>query len=453
MLPRSLARSLRLLPALVVALVALGCLDGDGDGPVGPDRLIVGSADFTSYVAIGNSLTAGFTDAALFVGGQECSVPRLLAGQVGIGDFEQPLVSDPGISSTPGRGKLELVSLQPLVIQRTQAAGAPTNLQLPRPYDNLGVPGALGFEALTAESAETSLGGNPFFDLVLREQGTWLEQTAALEASFVTVWLGNNDVLGFAASGGTAAGLPIPVTAFGAVYQALVNQLVGITGQVVLFNIPDVTSIPFLTTIPPFVVNPQTGQPVLGPDGRPIPLIGPEGPLAGDDLVTLNAAAALAQGVGIPAALGGTGQPLPDAVVLNVAEQQVAGQAVAGYNQVIAGMAAQHDLPLVDVNALLEELATDGIQAGGQLLTDDFIVGQAFSLDGVHPTCKGYGVVANRLIATINAAFGSSIPTVDVAALPGNPLPGMGVEPAAGLGVPRFENFEEVPLPEFAPIR
>lgn len=453
MLPRPLTRSLRLLPALTVALVALACLDGDDEGPVGPDRLIVGSADFTSYVAIGNSLTAGFTDAALFEEGQECSVPRLLADQVGIGDFEQPLVSDPGISSTPGRGKLELVSLQPLVIRRTETAGQPTNLDLGRPYNNLGVPGALGFEALTAESAETSLGGNPFFDLVLRDLGTWLEQTAALDATFVTLWLGNNDVLLFALSGGTAPGLPIPVTGFGAVYQALVNQLLGTTDQIVLFNIPDVTSIPFLTTIPPVVVDPATGQPVLGPDGQPIPLIGPDGPLSGDALVTLNAAGALQQGVGIPAAVGGTGQPLPDAVVLNAAERQVARQAVAGYNQVIAGLAAANDLPLLDINALLEELRTSGIQAGGQLLTDDFIVGQAFSLDGVHPTCKGFGVLANRLIATINAAFGSSIPTVDVAALPGNPLPGMGVEPATALGVPTFENFEEIPLPELSPIR
>lgn len=452
MLTRPLLRLFSLLLLVCVPLAA--CDDDDDGGPVGPDGDLTGSADLSSFVAIGASLTAGFMDAALFQSGQECSVPQLLANQAGIEDFEQPLVSDPGISSTPGAGKLELVSLQPLVIQRAASSGQPLNAALPRPFNNLGVPSALGFEVLTAESATTSLTGNPSFDLVLRGRGTWLEQTEALDATFVTFWMGNNDVHGFAASGGTAPGLPIPVSTFGLVYQTMVQQLLRQTPQVVLFTIPDVSSIPFLTTVPPVVVDPATNQPVIGPEGQPVPLIGPDGPLAPNDLVTLNAIPLLQQGVGVPAALGGTDQPLPDAVVLDVAEQQVTAQAVAGYNQVIGGVAAQNDLAVVDVNALLEQTATTGIEAGGELLTDDFITGGAFSLDGVHPTCKGYGVVANELIATINARFGARIPPVDVGALPGIALPtGEALAPAARIGLPTFRNFDEIPVPAYPPIR
>lgn len=445
-----------MLAVLLAALgpLASGCID-DGTSPTAPVDDLTGRANLTRFVAIGNSLTAGFQGSALFASGQECSFPALLARQAGIEDFEMPLISEPGISSTPGAGKLELVSLNPIVIQRATPAGQPTNLGLPRPYNNLGVPGALGYEALTAESAETGLAGvNAFFDIVLRGQGTWLEQAEALGATFATVWLGNNDVLGYALSGGTVASLPIPVSSFGLVYQTFVQQLLRITDQVVLFNVPDVTAIPFLTTVPPVVVNPATGQPVLGPGGQPIPLIGSEGgaagPLALGDLVTLNALALLRQGIGVPAAVGGTGQPLPDAVVLSVAEQATAQAAVQGYNQVIAGVAAANDLAVVDINGLLDELATGGIQTDDGLLTDDFITGRAFSLDGVHPTCKGYGVVTNRLIAAINAKYDGSIPPVSIASLPGIPLPGGALAPAGALST-SFRGFDRIPVPVYSP--
>lgn len=444
-------RSLVLAPLLVLlGVLTLGC-DDDGGGPTAPVDDLTGRANLIRYVAIGNSLAAGLQSGALFASGQQCSVPALLAQQAGIEGFEMPLISEPGISSTPGAGKLELVSANPIVIQPATPAGQPTNLGLDRPYNNLGVPGALGFEALTAESAESGLtGSNAFFDIVLRGQGTWLEQAEALGATFATVWLGNNDVLGFAASGGTVTSLPIPVGSFGLVYQTFVQQLLRTTEQIVLFNIPDVTAIPFLTTVPPVVVNPATGQPVLGPGGQPIPLIGSEGgapgPLAPGDLVTLNATGFLQQGIGVPAAVGGTGQPLPDAVVLSVAEQATAQAAVQGYNQVIAGVAAENDLAVVDVNGLLDELASGGVQTDGGVLTDDFITGGAFSLDGVHPTCKGYGVLANRLIAAINAKYGGSIPTVSIGSLPGVPLPGGDLVPASAFSV-SFRGVDRVPLP------
>ena len=42
---------------------------------------IAGSADFSNYVALGNSLTAGFTDGALFKASQELSMPNILASK------------------------------------------------------------------------------------------------------------------------------------------------------------------------------------------------------------------------------------------------------------------------------------------------------------------------------------------------------------------------------------
>src|SRR5690606_13533204 len=56
-----------------------------------------GDADFTSYVAIGNSLTAGYMDGTVYASGQANSFPSMLAQQfslVGGGSFTQPYYGD-----------------------------------------------------------------------------------------------------------------------------------------------------------------------------------------------------------------------------------------------------------------------------------------------------------------------------------------------------------------------
>src|SRR5690606_18428309 len=56
-----------------------------------------GTADFSKYVSVGNSLTAGYADGALYITGQQNSYPNIMAQQfefVGGGDFTQPLMND-----------------------------------------------------------------------------------------------------------------------------------------------------------------------------------------------------------------------------------------------------------------------------------------------------------------------------------------------------------------------
>ena len=85
------------LPFLGLFLIA--CEDDtpiDAPDPT-PVEYTSGTADFTNYVAIGNSLTAGFSDNALFEDGQLASFPNMLAGNfalAGGGSFEIPLMAD-----------------------------------------------------------------------------------------------------------------------------------------------------------------------------------------------------------------------------------------------------------------------------------------------------------------------------------------------------------------------
>ena len=95
---------------------------------------------------------------------------------------------------------------------------------------------------------------------------------------------------------------------------------------------------------------------------------------------------------------------------------------VAGYNQAIAALAADRDLPLVDVHALVETLADGELISDGVLLDADYAVGQAFSLDGASFTPKGYGVVANLVIDALDLRYRADVPHLRTANLPGNSL-------------------------------
>ncbi|HEU0108446.1 MAG TPA: SGNH/GDSL hydrolase family protein [Vicinamibacteria bacterium] len=366
--------------------------------------------NFTTYVAVGDSLAAGFESGSLVETHQNRSAPALIARQAGVQGFQQPLVSEPGIPP-----ELTLVSLVPVPVIAPKAAtsGAPKNLALARPYNNLAVPGATTIDALTRT---TDAGG--LHDLILRGLGTQVQQAVALRPTAITLWIGNNDVLGAALRGRAIDGVTLtPTATFRATYGQIVAALKTTGAFIVAANLPDVTAIPFVTTIRPYVVNPSTGAPVLIGGAR-VPLIGPSGSLPSTALVTLAASTLLGQGIGIPTALGGTGAPLPDEVVLDPSEIAIIQDHVAANNQAIREICGAANIPVLDVNAVLRELATTGRHIGGITLNGAFLVGGVFSYDGIHPNDVGYALVANEFIRVINAN-GGSLPPVDLGAVLG----------------------------------
>jgi len=122
----------------------------------------------------------------------------------------------------------------------------------------------------------------------------------------------------------------------------------------------------------------------------------------------------LRAGKGIPAALGGTGQPLSNSSVLNVDEINTISARVAAYNNIIATVANERGAALVDVNGVLRQATVSGIPIGSVTYTPAFLTGGIFSYDGVHPTSFGYAYIANVWIEAINAKFGTTVPPVDL---------------------------------------
>ncbi len=380
-----------------------------------------GKADFTRYVALGDSYGAGVSSNAMVVSHQRNGYVAVLAQQAGAPDFQQPLVSQPGIGP-----ELQLLSIRPLqILPKATTNGVPTNLSLPRPYNNLSIPGARVNDMLTLTGAQPPTNTQTSFaQFILRGLGTAADQALVQQPTFISVWIGGNDLLG-AVLAGTPAALT-PLADFQASYNALLDRLVAgaPNAGMVLGSLADAAAVPFATTIPPVLVDPATSQPVIV-GGSPIYYIadlggGQIGQLTPGSFVTLGASSFLATGFGIPSAVApaiplcsapgnNCGKPLPDGVVLTPAELVTIRQRGADMNAVIFAAGAARGIPVVDMNTFFEHVKS-GLHYGEITLNASFLTGGVFSYDGFHPSDLGYTLLANEFIRTINANYGSTIP-------------------------------------------
>ncbi|CAM4128492.1 G-D-S-L family lipolytic protein [Zobellia roscoffensis] len=239
-------------------------------------ELNAGSADFSTYVSLGNSLTAGFTDNALFIAGQENSMPNLLSAKfalVGGGAFSQPLMNDDiggllagGTQIEGFNPRLVFGGAGPVDLEEVAGPVASTTdiiLNNPTgPFNNMGVPGAKSFHLLApgygnAANLAAKL-ANPYF---VRMTGATpdariLELAMAQSPTFFSLWIGNNDVLGYALSGGDGTNLITDQPTFDVAINTLVTTLTSSGAKGVMANIPYVTSIPHFTTVPHDPIDP-----------------------------------------------------------------------------------------------------------------------------------------------------------------------------------------------------
>ena len=383
----------------LVALLVAGCGPCERLDPVTAPVADGGDADFSSYVALGTSIGAGYQSGGLVWSHQVKSYPALFAGRVGA-DFTYPAVSDPGIPAL-----LRLVSLSGPVIEQLDGEGSPTNLGQALPYTNLSVPGAVLYDV-----TNSSRYGSGLFPLILRGMGTMLAQAVGLQPTFVSFEFGSNEVLGPASTG---SGVPVlDAASFGFLLDATLDALQGQLpdAKMAIFTVPDVTTIPFVTTIKPyFTVGGNRVYYLCATDAQH-----PDGTLNADDYVLLTASSYLASGTGIPVVYGGTGTPLPGALVLTAAEAASLRETLDGYNTRIRAEAAARGMAVVDLHGLMAAAATTGIQIGGARYSSAFLTGGLFSLDGAHPSDMGHGLVANAMIDAVNRQFGSTIAHVNL---------------------------------------
>ncbi|RAU84375.1 SGNH/GDSL hydrolase family protein [Pontibacter arcticus] len=451
--------------ALFAGVLLTSC-DPEIDAPASS----AGSADFTKYIAVGNSLTAGFSDNGLSLEGQVNSYPAILAQQfkaIGGGDFAQPLFTE---AQRNGSGYIRLAGFtatgSPITAPVTEnlALRAPNSSLLTKytePVNNYGIPGIRVADINTPGYG--SAAGNPYFERITPDaqaMQTYLQRVQqSTDHTFFSLWLGNNDILGFATAGGFAGAITETGT-FNANYSAMVDALTAKGAKGIVATIPDVTGVPFFTTVGPQVkaaltaaksagfvaftgsatnvdntknrtlvptatIKDATGGTVLftltgsayaGLIGRPTgkywkDLAKQQSPSPA--AVNLVLAGLLSRyAIDTTKALGAPENPWPSALIVDATELKAIEDATKTFNDFIKAQATAKSLAIFDANAYFTSIQ-GGFSSYGVAYSPAFITGNLFSLDGVHPTPRGYAFIANEMIKSINAKYSAKLQTVD----------------------------------------
>jgi lysophospholipase L1-like esterase len=441
--------------------------------------LTSGSANFSKYVALGDSFAAGFSDNALFIEGQKGAYPNILAQQfafAGGGAFTTPFMADnvggflgsttytprlylapptsPGGSPTPSS-----VALPPY-----NQTSSTTFASLGSTYNNMGVPGAKSFHLLAPGYGSSA--GNPYFARFASSASTTVLADALSQSpTFFSLWIGGNDVLGYATSGGDNTNPITPTATFDGAYNALITQLTAGGRKGVIANLPYVNNLPYFTTVPynpvpldaPTITllmnttngygqynnaiqfalsnglitsaeatrrtigfTPGNGNKVVIVDSYLTDLSSYGIPsyrqATSEDLMVLPARSFIGTNVGgNPQLINGVSVPLADKWVLSKEEILEVKTATDAYNVTIQAAATANNLAFVDAKAIMTQLGSAaGFSANGFTVTSAYVTGGAFSLDGVHPSPRGYALIANKFLEAINSTYGSNIKGVDL---------------------------------------
>ncbi len=241
--------------ALIFLFSAYSCQDFDND--VRDIALDSGQADFSRYVALGNSLTAGTQDGALYISSQEHAYPALLAQKMET-VFRTPWMSDElgGMPSVGIENKLILKAT--LVPQRAEGIGTSTleNIfSLEKPLHNLGVPGAKTADLLLSGFGNPMLLSNgisnPYYvRFASHPNASIVEDAMAIKPTFFSIWIGANDILSYAGAGGDPSTSLTPETAFESKLYSILDSLTKHGAKGIIATLPDVTTSPYFSTIP-----------------------------------------------------------------------------------------------------------------------------------------------------------------------------------------------------------
>ncbi len=417
----------------VAFLLTVGCKSDSDSVIVAPQA---GTANFTRYIAVGNSLTAGFADNGLFLAGQLSSFPSIMAQQMklaGGGEFRQPLFSTAqkngsgylkyaGLSAS-GTPNLIPVTTELGIRGQTTISGIPVTLytKFSGDIDNYGVPGIKLRDIKFAPYGNF----NGYFERLLpgnagTNSTTYLDFVTAKDFTFFTNWLGNNDVLGYATSGG-AGDILTPKEAFNTMYSELLDRLTAKGAKGVVATIPDVSAIPYFNTVTVAAV-------LAGVNARRPP----NTPAISNIFIATTAGARAATSEDLiilpfPTALMATtstqnpfpyglhpNNPIESRFVLDKDEVATVRDFVTSYNTSIKTLANAKGLAIFDAFEYLNTLKGAGRVIDGVTLNSSFIQGKVFSLDGVHLTPMGYAVVANEMMTQINLKYGSTLPRVNL---------------------------------------
>jgi lysophospholipase L1-like esterase len=325
--------------------------------------------------------------------------------------------------------------------QARVGGGSPTTCALraaqspPPPYvSNTAVPGAEVFDLYNNFGADTN--ANPLTSFFLGGL-TQVQMMRRAHPTFVSIWIGNNDVLG-AATSSPNAGDSTKITSladFQTNYGTLLDSVEAESpGGAVLLSVANVTLVPYFSRgaiywliknnfVPGAAFPPTfTVSPNCAPAAQPFPS-GIPGARGDSVLVPFPYGAALLGAASPPNNLA-RNLDCADTVAAIVVPSELVklSQAVQGYNTFISSQATARGWAYLDVNAKLGQLALDTAQVrpfpyfpqgnAGDTVAVRRPFGRAFSLDGVHPSASTHRILADTLRHVIDAKYGTAIPAI-----------------------------------------
>lgn len=420
---------------ILVSLTLVSCLKTDFE----QITTTSGSANFSKFVSVGDSYTQGLQDGGLHneSGQQENSFPAIIAKQMGT-PFVQPLVSGTGsgyMHLAYRNGKIEVIKAFNIRITDNDPEAIPYDptynywTDTTIKYNNLAVGGlnvrnvvsknttqALEYHIYLGSSAPSVLSWNAVNGQPINSFGrflNWGNITNRIEyidhvkksnATFFTNWLGVNDAMSWAKSGGDAVSGSSEQTnplEFREKYDTILDAFQEMGAKGVCATIHDFTKSPLFTT----VTLEKVKKDIWIKEGADTTIIRKAVP---EDLILLSASSLIAKGDGLTQA-----NPLPHQQVLDKDEVIIARNHIQLLNNEIIASAAAYGYPVVDMYTFMEKLNA-GVTYDGVALTAVYIEGGAYSLDGLHPNSRGNAMVANEFMRVINANFGSTLRPVAV---------------------------------------
>jgi hypothetical protein len=416
-----------------------------------------GNADFSRYVALGSSFTAGVTDGALFTSGQANSFPFILStsfADVGSGTFKQPVVNSSIGINLDGKSKLKLFYdnlctggkgfFTRFEAPTGDASVFTDNVSALGPFNNLGVPGTKSFNFNDQFYGNPVL-GNPFYARFAKIPGTstLLSEAVSINPTFFTLLIGQEDVYDYALGGGSETNFDsiTSIGYFNSNVDVIVNTLVATGAKGAIANIPDPADIPYFTTIPYdglILTAAQAAQlnaffafdPNINfSEGRNPYLLRDTTSVSGvrmlkeTEYVLLSAPYdSICKGYGSFDFANNIVNGFRDRHVLDEAELNFIRGRINVFNDKLRQVALANNLAYVDLYGLFRQL-NSGITISGVTFTNKYITGRTYSSDGFTPTAQGYAIIANFFISAINATYGSTLRQVDVLSYPSLNMP------------------------------
>ena len=398
--------------------------------------------DLTRYVALGDSITSGYTDGALFYYGQQNSYPKLISDQFKLLSdcvFKQPLMNLGSVGvGFSGNARLVMKpgtdnSIGYLAPQGDLQALSENNYSTQGPFNNMGVPAAKVI-SLLKPGLGNSLNGpgnyNPFFTRMTSNpiSASALSDTLVMRPTFFSLFIGNNDILTFALSGATSDSITPSSGPAGIGFKesinAIVNALTVNGAKGVIANIPAIDSLPYFTVIPNnglvlnadsiFVLNEKyKDKNMLFQHGKN-PFVIYESAAGNSEVRQMKKGEMVLFDVLLDPEkelFMKAVKPIPKKYILTNSEIAKIKNATNEYNDIIKSMVIEKDLAFVDIYSMMNEVKLKNTY-NVESLSINNKKRSGFSLDGLHPNALGQALLANEFIKAINLTYELNIPLV-----------------------------------------